>query len=192
MTSRPTFASETLALDALIQATLAQAEASAAPGSADRMVFLGNRHQSFPTAIVKDPVLEPVDKLVWMVIMLSVHETGGNTSFPGYAAIGKMANVSSRSTIARAIAILRATRWLTLCARVRKASGRFLGNLYALHDEPLPLADALHLDARYMAFLDKARSNGHARVRAVAQGVLDSIDEDIRAGQRRQCPTPSD
>jgi len=175
--------SETLALDALIQATLAQAEASVAPGSADRMVFLGNRHQSFPTAIVKDPVLEPVDKLVWMVIMLSVHETGGNTSFPGYAAIGKMANVSSRSTIARAIAILRATRWLTLCAQVRKTSGRFLGNLYALHDEPLPLADALHLDARYTAFLGKARGHGHARVRAIAQGVLDSIDEDIRAGQ---------
>ena len=43
------------------------------------MVFLGNRHQSFPTSVVKDPVLEPVDKLVWMAIMLAVPETGGNT-----------------------------------------------------------------------------------------------------------------
>jgi hypothetical protein len=173
--------SETLALDTLIQETVVQAEAGS--GAADTMVFLGNRHQSFPTAVVNDPVLEPVDKLVWMVIMLAVRETGGNMAFPGYESIGKIANVSSRSTVARAIVILRATRWLTLCARVRKASGRFRGNVYVLHDEPLPLADALHLDADYMAFLGNALGHGHARVRAVAQGVLDSIDEDIQAGQ---------
>ena len=34
-----------------------------------------------------------------------------------------------------------------------------------------------------MAFLGNALTQGHARVRAVAQGVLDSIDEDIQAGQ---------
>ena len=174
---------ETRALDALIHKAIAQAETAAGQGPADRMIFLGNRHQSFPTAVVKDPVLEPVDKVVWMVIMLAVGETGGNTAFPGYEAIGTMANVSSRSTIARAIAILRTTRWLTLCARVRKASGRFRANVYALHDEPLPLVDAVHLDANYMGFLSKALAHGHARVRAVAQGVLDSIDEDVQAGQ---------
>ncbi|MEN8132988.1 MAG: STY4528 family pathogenicity island replication protein, partial [Pseudomonadota bacterium] len=175
--------SETLALDALIQKIITQAEASAGQGPADTMVFLGNRHQSFPAVVVTDPVLEPVDKLVWMVIMLAVGETGGNTTFPGYESIGKLANVSSRSTIARAIAILRASRWLTLCARVRKANGRFRGNVYAVHDEPPPLADALHLDPDYMAFLGHALGHGHARVRAVAQGVLDSLDEEIQAGQ---------
>ena len=175
--------SETRALDALIQKTIAQAKVSAGKGPADTMVFLGNRHQSFPAVVVTDPVLEPVDKLVWMVIMLAVRETGGNTTFPGYESIGKLANVSSRSTIARAIAILRASRWLTLCARVRKANGRFRGNVYAVHAEPRPLADALHLDPNYMAFLGNALGHGHARVRAVAQGVLDSLDEDIQAGQ---------
>jgi len=172
---------ETLALDTLIQQIIARAEAS--EGEGDRMVFLGNRHQSFPTAVIEDPVLEPVDKVIWMVIMLAARETGSDTAFPGYDAIGKRANVASRSTIARAIAILRATRWLTLCARVRRASGKFHGNVYALHDEPLPLADALHLDTNYMTFLASATGHGHARVRAVAQGVLDSIDEDIQNGQ---------
>ena len=174
---------ETLALDALIKATIARAEASPEAGSADTMVFLGNRHQSFPTAVIKDPVLEPVDKLIWMVIMLSVQETGSHTAFPSYGAIAQLANVASRSTIARTIAILRATRWLTLCGRLRQASGRFRGNLYALHDEPLPLGDVIHLDGDYLAFLHKAVRHGHARVRAVAQGVLDSIDEDIQEGQ---------
>jgi hypothetical protein len=175
------FRPETLALDTLIQQITARLETSA--GEGDRMVFLGNRHQSFPTAVIEDPVLEPVDKVIWMVIMLAVRETGRDTAFPGYEAIGRRANVASRSTIARAIAILRATRWLTLCARVRRASGKFHGNVYALHDEPLPLADALHLDTQYMTFLGRAAGHGHARVRAVAQGVLISIDEDIQSGQ---------
>ena len=174
---------ETLALDKLIKATIARVESSPDGGATDTVLFLGNRHQSFPTAVIRDPVLEPVDKLVWMVIMLAVRETGANTAFPSYEAISRMANVSSRSTIARAIAILRASRWLTLCGRMRKASGRFRGNVYALHDEPLPLADVVHLDGNYMAFLNKAMSHGHARVRTVAQGVLASIDEDVGDGR---------
>ncbi|MCP4290090.1 MAG: helix-turn-helix domain-containing protein [Gammaproteobacteria bacterium] len=174
---------ETLALDALIKETVTLTAASTHDGATDTLLFLGNRHHAFPTAMIRDPVLAPVDKLVWMVIMLEVRETGGNTAFPGYGSIAGMANISSRSTISRAISILRATRWLTLCGRLRKASGRFQGNLYALHDEPLPLADAIHLDGDYMAFLNKSLAHGHARVRTVAQGVLASIDEDIRAGR---------
>jgi hypothetical protein len=174
---------ETLTLDKLIKATIARVEASRDGGAADTVLFLGNRHQSFPTAVIRDPVLEPVDKLVWMVIMLAVRETGANAAFPSYETISRLANVSSRSTIARAIAILRASRWLTLCGRLRKASGRFRGNVYALHDEPLPLADVIHLDGDYMDFLNKAVSHGHARVRTVAKGVLASIDEDVRGGR---------
>jgi hypothetical protein len=178
-----TIRSETISLDALIEQTVKQAEAASGHSPVNRMLFLGNRHQSFPTAVIKDPVLEPVDKLIWMVIMLAVRETCGTTAFPGYEAIGKMVNVSSRSTIARGIAILRATRWLTLCARIRSPNGRFSGNVYALHDEPIPLIDALHLDSDYMQFLRQSQDHGHARVRLVAQAVLDSIDEDIQAEQ---------
>jgi hypothetical protein len=174
---------ETLALDALIEAAVTQVAAAVPREPADRMLFLGNRHHAFPTAVIKDPVLEPVDKLVWMVIMLQVGETGGNTAFPGYGAIGRMANIASRATIGRAIAILRATRWLTLCRRVRTPSGRFCGNVYALHDEPMPLTDTCHLDTDYRVFLQKAAEHAHGRVRAVAQGVLCSIEEDIRMGR---------
>ncbi|MES9958672.1 MAG: STY4528 family pathogenicity island replication protein [Sedimenticola sp.] len=173
---------ETLTLDKLIKATIARVEASRDGGATDTVLFLGNRHHSFPTAVIRDPVLEPVDKLVWMVIMLAVQETGANAVFPSYETISRLANVSSRSTIARAIAILRASRWLTLCGRMRKASGQFRGNVYALHDEPLPLADVIHLDGDYMAFLNKAVSHAHARVRTVAKGVLASIDEDVGGG----------
>ncbi len=174
---------ETLALDALIKATIESAGEGVVHPVSDTMLFLGNRHASFPALVVQDPILEPVDKLVWMAIRLQASETGGNTAFPSYAYIAKTANVSSKATISRAIAILRTTRWLTLCARIRGSGGRFHGNVFALHDEPLPLVDAIHLDSTYMQFLRESGDHRHARVQAVARGVLDTIDEDIEAGR---------
>ncbi len=173
---------ETHALDALIRATVRRARQNSGRAPTDTMLFMGNGHHSVPALVVQDPVLEPVDKLVWMVILLQARETGGSSAFPSYETLAKKTNVSSTSTIARAIAILRATRWLTLCAPLREANGRYSGNVYALHDEPLPLADALHLDHDYTTFLRQSLTHHHARVRRVAQGLLDTLDEDIHAG----------
>lgn len=111
---------ETVALDALIKATVAKVRAQSDPSLPDAMLFMGNWHQAVPAMVIQDPVLEPVDKLVWMVIMLHARETGGRTAFPDYDTIAAKTNVSSTSTVSRAIAILRLTRWLTLCARVRQ------------------------------------------------------------------------
>lgn len=174
---------ETVALDALIQATVTKVRAQSDPSLPDTMLFMGNWHQAVPAMVIQDPVLEPVDKLVWMVIMLHARETGGRTAFPDYDTIATKTNVSSTSTVSRAIAILRLTRWLTLCARVRQKSGRFTGNVYVLHDEPLPLVDVLYLDDAYMAFVTQSQEHHHARVRRVAQAVLESLDKDIQEGE---------
>ncbi len=174
---------ETVALDALIKATVAKIRAQTDPSLPDAMLFMGNWHQAVPAMVIQDPVLEPVDKLVWMVIMLHARETGGRTAFPDYDTIASKTNVSSTSTVSRAIAILRLTRWLTLCARIRQTSGRFTGNVYILHDEPLPLVDAIYLDDAYMAFITQSQEHHHARVRRVAQAVTASLDMDIRRGE---------
>jgi hypothetical protein len=45
---------------------------------------------------------------------------------------------ASHETVARALTLLRLTRWLSLVRRRRDPkTGRILGNLYVLHDEPL-------------------------------------------------------
>tara|TARA_R110001592_G_scaffold355031_1_gene655226 strand:- start:6152 stop:7405 length:1254 start_codon:yes stop_codon:yes gene_type:complete len=173
---------ETVALDALIQATIQRAKVATDADSPDTMLFMGNWHQAIPALVIEDPVLEPIDKLVWMVIMLQARETGSRTAFPSYELLASKTNVASTSTVSRAIAILRIARWLTLCAKVRGKSGQFRGNVYVLHDEPLPLGDALYLDSQYMQFVETALTHHHARVRAVAQGMLDSLDEAIHAG----------
>ena len=174
---------ETVALDALIKATVQRVKDQSDAASPDAMLFMGNWHQAIPALVIQDPVLEPVDKLVWMVIMLHARETGGRTAFPSYEIIASKSNVSSTSTISRAIAILRLTRWLTLCAKVRQKSGRFTGNVYVLHDEPLPLVDALYLDQAYMTFVQQSQEHHHARVRRIAQAVLDTLDQDLQEGK---------
>ena len=173
---------ETYALDALIRQSISRLQRSVTDKPMDAMLFLGNWHHSFPALLVQDLVLEPVDKVVWMVICQQGRAAGTGTAFPSYNEIARQANIASTSTVSRAIAVLRATRWLSLCARVRDSSGRFKGNVYALHDEPLPLADTLHLDPEYMAFVKSGCQHHHARVRKVTRAILASIDEDISEG----------
>jgi len=116
------------------------------------------------------------------VIKIAAASTGP-TAFPTYKQIAKTANVGSEATVARSMAILRATRWLTLCRRVRDGQGRFRGNVYALHDEPLPLADTLHLDQAYLQFLNQCLEHAHAQVRKISEAVLGTIEDDARAGR---------
>ena len=173
---------ETYALDALIRQSISRLQRTTAEKPTDAILFLGNWHQAFPALLVQDPVLEPVDKIAWMVICQHGRAAGTSTAFPSYSQIARQANIASTATVSRAIAVLRATRWLSLCARVRDTGGRFRGNVYALHDEPLPLADTMHLDPEYMAFIKGGHQHHHARVRKVTTAILASIDEDIGEG----------
>ncbi|MGH8568654.1 MAG: STY4528 family pathogenicity island replication protein, partial [Gammaproteobacteria bacterium] len=82
-----------------------------------------------------DPVLDPVDSRVFAVLWLwAKHEGRGATAFPSYPTLLARCNVQSRATLARSLAILRITRWVTLCRRVRDQNGRNRGNIYALHE----------------------------------------------------------
>lgn len=179
----PPIRPETCALDAYIQATVDRLLSAGTRGAHDdALLFLGNWHDAMPRLIFQDPVLQPVDTRIWGVIKIAASGTGP-TAFPTYKHIAKIANVGSEATVARSMAILRATRWLTLCRRVRDRNGRFRGNVYALHDEPLPLADTLHLDQEYLQFLEQCQDHAHARVREVAAAVLGTIEDDVSAGR---------
>lgn len=154
------------------------------------VIFAGNRHDAIPTLLITDPVLEPVDKLVWMVTRTRIGSDGVCGALPSYKELARLANIRSSSTIARTLAILRATRWLTLCRQVRDNRGRFRGNVYVLHDEPAMLAEALSLDADYLQFLERACEHAHRRVQMVARSVEVSIEEDVGSG-RHACALPS-
>jgi hypothetical protein len=169
---------ETYALEILIQAAITRAQSDPNDKSVNTLLFLGDREPMFRALLMGDSVLNPVDKMVWMVLFMAARETRGETDFPSHQELAREVNVASTSTVARAVAILRITRWLTLCARCRGKNGRYRGNLYALHDTPIPLVDAVHLDPGYLTFLSKSCTHYHARVRRVAQQIQDEIEAD--------------
>lgn len=180
---------QTLALSAYIQNTISQLRnrsPSADPQDEEpqsSLLFFGNWQDPYPRALVTDPILEPVDKVVWQIIRTHLSTPSAVTAFPSYRAIRAGANVKSNHTVSRAITILRATRWLSLCERVRDAQGRFVGNLYALHDEPITLADALHLDSDYIGFLRNSCNHKQLRVCRLAKNILSTIQDRIEAGK---------
>ena len=146
---------------------------------AKAVLFVDRGPPAFPARVLRDTVLEPVDKVVWMVLRRS----GAKGRFPSYAQIARIANVSSKSTVSRALAILRVERWLSLCVAGEPRSRGGRRAVYALHDEPLPVADAMYLDAGYVAFLRLARAHLHARARRVAQRALAGFEGDIEAAE---------
>ncbi len=128
-------------------------------------------------------MLESVDSRVFAVLWIWAKQQGrGSTAFPSYDYLLQRCNIQSRATVARSLAILRMTRWVTLCRRVRE-KGRNRGNIYALHDEPLALAATLYLDPGYMDFLKNAKRHHHEHVGRVAHALLQSFQESIDEGE---------
>ena len=172
----------------LLNAAISQLRRAGGGAGRDAVLYLGQRHQAFPALLVSDPILEPVDKIVWMTIWQRGAGGSAQAPFPSYAEISANAHIRSDTTIARALAILRATRWLSLCARVRGDRGKFRGHVYAVHDEPLPLRDAVQLDPEYFRFLNAAQTHPHPRVCKIAVGVLTALKLDVQGGMDVTAP----
>jgi hypothetical protein len=142
----------------------------------DALLHMGNWHDSIPRAVIIDPILQPVDKCVYLFLrtFLTSH---GSQQMPSYDDIGYQLKLS-RGTIARSLSILRITRWITQCNLKRDAAGRFQGNIYALHDEVIGVEVAMHLDGKYIDDLESmAAKHSHARVRDIAQSVLKNLHQ---------------
>ncbi|MCA1790929.1 MAG: hypothetical protein LC667_14055 [Thioalkalivibrio sp.] len=183
-TAAPEISPRAEGLQAFIDQSVEKLRRSGARGDTapDGLLFFGSWNDSIPRLLIRDPILKPIEVRLWSV-MRTLVEPAGPATMPDYDTLTVYCNVGSRSTVSHALPILRITRWISLCARVRDASGRYAGNVYALHDEPTTLGDAMHLDAGYVAFLREMTGHRNVRVRRVAQSVLDTIEEAIEEGQ---------
>ena len=77
------------------------------------------------------------------------------------------------------LTLLRLTRWLSLVRRRRDPkTGRILGNLYVLHDEPLSPFEAMQLDADYLGLVSQALTHAAKAVQIVGMNTLREIAED--------------
>ena len=171
-------------LSAFVQRSLAQLRQHSGDRpsqTGDSVLFVGTWNDSIPRLLIRDPILKPTEVRLWAVIR-TLTDPSSPTAMPGAESLASQCNVSSRTTITTALLILRITRWISLCARVRDQGGRFAGCVYALHDEPATLADAMHLDPEYVSFLHEMTQHSTPRVRQVATGVLGTIEDAICDG----------
>lgn len=171
---------KTRALAAYIEAAVKHLSTRPDAGDTqDGLLFLGNRQDAIPRLLIFDPVLDATAVRICMILRTLCQSGTVATAFPTYDQIARHANLA-RATVARVLILLRATRWLTLLARkIRSSKGQIKGNIYTLHDEPLPLADTLALDPDYIDFLQSLRGHPHSHARRIARLILASIQDDI-------------
>lgn len=145
------------------------------------LLFFGNQYETVPTRLLYDPYLTPRAKFAWQLIKHKAREFQGGL-FPSYEVLGKLLsdkpyiNASlSRKTVSQTLLLLRLTRWLTLCETLRNDLGQIKGNVYLLHDEPIPILDAIQLNEDYLHLLHSATKHKDAVVRGVAIHIVDNI-----------------
>ena len=160
------------------------------PASGDAFLFSGNRHETVPRRLFLDRRLTPLERNAWQVFRLMLNDDGV-TAFPTYEQLRPWlasmpcAGQASHETVARALTLLRLTRWLSLVRRRRDAkTGRILGNLYVLHDEPLTPFEAMQLDPDYLQLVSQALGHSAKAVQIVGLHTLKEIGEDPRAPHR--------
>ena len=160
------------------------AAASLAAPVSDGFLYSGNRHESVPRALFLDRRLTPLERNAWQVFRLQL-QSDGVTAFPTYdqlrpyLASMPCAAQASHETVARALTLLRLTRWLSLVRRRRDPkTGRILGNLYVLHDEPLTPFEAMQLDPDYLGLVSQALTHAAKAVQIVGMNTLREIAED--------------
>lgn len=154
------------------------------PTSGDAFLFSGNRHESVPRRLFLDRRLTPLERNAWQVFRLMLNDDGV-TAFPTYEQLRPWlasmpcAGQASHETVARALTLLRLTRWLSLVRRRRDPkTGRILGNLYVLHDEPLTPFEAMQLDADYLALVSQSLGHSAKAVQVVGLNTLQEIADD--------------
>jgi len=182
-----------IALNELLDSALNKLATEPAKPSATRtdgFLFSGNRHDSVPRALLLDRRLTPLERNAWQVFRLMLNEDG-ITAFPTYEqlrpwlASTPCAGPASHETVARALTILRLTRWLSLVRKRRDPkTGRILGNVYVLHDEPLTPFEAMQLDSDYLQLVSQSLNHAAKAVQIVGANTLQEIADDPMLSNR--------
>jgi len=122
------------------------------------LLFSGNLQESIPHKLMQDSRLTPLERNAWIVFRMAMDRSGKTGTSPRYKDLQPCLSMvagrkASMKTVAKVIANLRLTRWLTLLERRRdERTGQLKSSVYILHDEPLTLEETLQLDANYVEY----------------------------------------
>jgi hypothetical protein len=137
------------------------------------VLFTGNHHDAFPRHLVVNSQLSPVEKTTWQVIRLAISDPSRPGATPRRNDIAAMVNCSP-PTVTTSKTMLRIRGWLTYCRSVRR-SGRFVGDIYLLNDEPMSLQSTLEIDHSFVDFLEDQSQSKNQKIKIAASEVLQEI-----------------
>ena len=143
----------------------------------DSLVFIGNWQDAIPRSIWVDGLLSAIDVRSWGIIRTQA--VNGSAVILSLNNLLKDTLGYSNATVSRVIFILRLTRWISLCSKLRTETGKFRGNIYAIHDHPVSLEDAIYLDSHYIEFVKKQTNHSNNAIRTLAQSVWQAIRASI-------------
>lgn len=146
------------------------------------LIYLGNVHDSIPRTLIHDVALSSRDIHLWQLLKVTVKDPLKPEMLPDQELLGQYMKCS-RPIVSQSLCVLRITRWVTLCSRVRdKKSGKYIGNVYAIHSEPLSFSETAFLDNEYMDLIYKCENGTNKRLRELAQATTDNLLGQIEAG----------
>lgn len=140
------------------------------------LVYLGNVHDAIPRLLILDQGLRLEERCVWQVMRIHITDPARPASLLTQSQLAHQCCVDIK-TMRRYLHALRATRWITRCAIVH---GR--GTVWALHDEPLSVAETLLLDPGYMQFINECAQGKHKRLSELGQAIFNTFRDDVAHG----------
>lgn len=147
------------------------------------LLFSGNPHEAVPRRLLLDNRLSPLERNAWQVFRMLIRDDG-LTAFPSYDQLQEFLSAqpfkrASRESVAKCLTVLRLTRWLSLCSRLRDdATGQNQGNVYMLHDDPITCAEAVEMDPGYLELIGNSLTHANKTVQVLAQHELDAVLSD--------------
>lgn len=144
--------------------------------------FSGVKNETYPERLMIDSRLTPIEKTAWLAFRRLLDKDGFAVpryqELQPYLSMMPYGKKASRETVARALTILRLTRWLTLVTRGRDSvTGRIQGCMYLLNDEPVSVAEVVEIDASYFDLVATSMTHPNKSVRLVAEGAKDDVEE---------------
>jgi len=142
------------------------------------LLFSGNLQESIPHKLMQDSRLTPLERNAWIVFRMAMDRRGQTGTSPRYKDLQPCISMvaggkASMKTVAKVIANLRLTRWLTLLERGRdERTGQLKSSVYILHDEPLTLEETLQIDANYVEYAANCIKHQEKGVRILAVQAL--------------------
>ncbi len=143
----------------------------------DQLVFMGSLQDPVPRHLIIDPDLPASAVRIWAYFRSHITSMDGSIKCPTYVEIMRDLSIGSRETVAVHLSLLRATRWLSLAARTKDERGFTRGNIYALHTQPISVADAIVLDEEYMGLLIKLSQHQNPKYHRLALSLITNAEQ---------------